>query len=269
MELTTVDIFTRCTPNYQTKEGEIILERWRYPRFFTENIAETTAVITGEDVKHITSVLRMRAGDIAVLCDGRGTDILAKLLSSNGDRCEFEIVERSPNQAEPSIHVRLFQAMPKSDKMDFIVQKAVECGACEIIPIITKRCVSRPDEKTLFKKTARWQKIAYEAAKQCGRGIVPTVGETVEFSKMKTLISPENTGIMFYECSETPLKNAVTEFKRNVDIVIGSEGGFEQSEAEELQALGFAVVSLGKRILRCETAPVAALSVLMNVTGNM
>lgn len=245
------------------------MERWRYPRFFTGNIAENTATVTGEDVKHITSVLRMRAGDTAVLCDGHGTDFLARLRSSEGGCCEFEILEKTPNKAEPSIHVRLFQAMPKGDKMDFIVQKAVECGACEIVPIITKRCVSRPDDKTLKKKTVRWQKIAYEAAKQCGRGIVPTVGETVEFTKLKTLISSENTGIMFYECSETPLKNAVTEFKRNVDIVIGSEGGFEQSEAEELRALGFAVVSLGKRILRCETAPVAALSVLMNVTGNM
>lgn len=226
-------------------------------------------MITGEDVKHITSVLRMRAGDIAVLCDGHGTDMLAEMLPSNGDCCEFKILEKSLNPAEPNICVRLFQAMPKSDKMDFIVQKAVECGACEVIPIITKRCVSRPDEKTLAKKLVRWRKIAYEAAKQCGRGIVPTVGETVDFSKMKTLISAENTGIMFYECSETPLKNAVTEFKKNVDIVIGSEGGFEPREAEELQALGFAAVSLGKRILRCETAPIAALSILMNVTGNM
>lgn len=247
---------------------ELKQERWRYPRFFTENISEETAVVSGEDVKHISSVLRMRAGDIAVLCDGRGTDFLAELVSV-GACCEFRILERTPNLAEPNIHVRLFQAMPKSDKMDFIVQKAVECGACEIIPMFTKRCVSRPDEKSLAKKIPRWQKIAVEAAKQCGRGVIPTVGETVEFSALKTLISPENTGIMFYECSQTPLREAVLEFKKNVDIVIGSEGGFEPSEAEELQGLGFACVSLGKRILRCETAPISALSVLMNMTGNM
>lgn len=244
-------------------------ERWRYPRFFTENISEELAVISGEDVRHISSVLRMRAGDIAVLCDGHGTDFLAELLTVNGTCCEFKILERSKNLAEPNIRVRLFQAMPKSDKMDFIVQKAVECGACEIVPIITKRCVSRPDEKSIAKKLPRWQKIAYEAAKQCGRGVVPTVGETVDFSKLKTLISSENTGIMFYECSQTPLCEAVSEFKSNVDIVIGSEGGFEPSEAEELQGLGFACASLGKRILRCETAPIAALSILMNMTGNM
>lgn len=249
-------------------EVELKYERWRYPRFFTDNISEETAVVSGEDVRHISSVLRMRTGDIAVLCDGRGTDFLAELVNV-GSCCEFKILERSQNLAEPSIRVRLFQAMPKSDKMDFIVQKAVECGACEIIPIFTKRCVSRPDERSLAKKIPRWQKIAVEAAKQCGRGVIPTVGEAVEFSALKTLISPENTGILFYECSNTPLREAVREFKRNVDIVIGSEGGFEPSEAEELQALGFACASLGKRILRCETAPIAALSVLMNMTGNM
>ena len=248
---------------------ELKQERWRYPRFFTENISGETAIVELEDVKHITSVLRMRAGDIAVLCDGRGTDLLAELTAVGMGCCEFRILEKTPNLAEPNIHVRLFQAMPKSDKMDFIVQKAVECGACEIIPIFTKRCVSRPDEKSLAKKLARWRKIAHEAAKQCGRGIIPTVGEAADISGMKKLISPENTGILFYECSETPLRDAVTEFKQNVDIVIGSEGGFEPFEAEELQKLGFVSVSLGKRILRCETAPIAALSVLMNITGNM
>ena len=248
---------------------ELKQERWRYPRFFTKNISENTAVISGEDVKHITSVLRMRTGDIAVLCDGRGTDLLTELTAVSEGCCEFKILEKTPNLAEPTIHLRLFQAMPKGDKMDFIVQKAVECGASEIIPIFSKRCVSRPNEKTLAKKIPRWQKIAYEAAKQCGRGIIPKVGEAADISGMKKLISPQNTEILFYECSETPLNEAVREFGKNVDIVIGSEGGFEPSEAEELQKLGFVAASLGKRILRCETAPIAAISVLMNITGNM
>lgn len=225
--------------------------------------------MSGEDVRHITSVLRMRSGDPAVLCDGHGTDYLAELAASGDGCCEFKILESSANSAEPSIHLRLFQAMPKGDKMEFIVQKAVECGAAEIIPIFTKRCVSRPDEKQMRKKLPRYRKIALEAAKQCGRGIVPTVGGAVEFTELKRFISAENTGIMFYECSDVPLKSAVGEFKKNVDIVIGSEGGFEPDEAEELQRLGFKAASLGKRILRCETAPIAAISILMNMTGNM
>ena len=242
-------------------------QRWNYPRFFTENIAET-AVVSGEDAKHVSQVLRMRAGDLAVLCDGSGNDYLCKLDHAGAD-CVFDVLESAPNPAEPTICVRLFQAMPKGDKMDFIVQKAVECGVSEVIPILTKRCVSRPDNKQLAKKTERWNRIAYEAAKQCGRGIVPKVGETVDISKLKTMLSAENTGILFYECALLPLKKAVTEFSRNIDIVIGSEGGFEPSEAEMLAAAGFIPVSLGRRILRCETAPVAALSILMNITDNM
>ena len=248
---------------------ELKMERWRYPRFFTENIFDDTAVVEGEDAKHISVVLRMRAGDIAVLCDGKGTDYLAELSEGDSESCVFKILEREQNRAEPNIHLRLFQAMPKGDKMEFIVQKAVECGAAEIVPFFSKRCVSRPDEKQMSKKLPRYRKIALEAAKQCGRGIIPTVGQAVEFSALKGLISHENTNILFYECCETPLRNAVTEFKKNVDIVIGSEGGFEPYEAEELIKSGFTAVSLGKRILRCETAPIAAISILMNFTGNM
>lgn len=248
---------------------ELKMERWRYPRFFTENISDDTAVVEGEDAKHISVVLRMRAGDIAVLCDGRGTDYLSELSEGGADSCVFRILEKDKNLAEPNIHLRLFQAMPKGDKMEFIVQKAVECGAAEIIPFFSKRCVSRPDEKQLKKKLPRYQKIALEAAKQCGRGVIPRVGEALEFSELKKVISPENTGILFYECCETPIRDAVTEFKKNVDIVIGSEGGFEPYEAEELTKVGFTAVSLGKRILRCETAPIAAISILMNLTGNM
>lgn len=244
------------------------IERWRYPRFFTENISDAAAALDREDSKHVVQVLRMRTGDMAVICDGRGTDYLARLESTSGE-CTFELIESTPNQAEPDVHLRLFQAMPKGDKMEFIVQKAVECGAAEVIPFISKRCVSRPDRKQLEKKTERWQRIAYEAAKQCGRGIIPKVGETVDISDLPGMISPENTGILFYECADTPLKDAVPVFRRNIDIVIGSEGGFEAAEAEMLTAAGLACASLGKRILRCETAPIAAISILMNMTGNM
>ena len=250
------------------QELELKMERWRYPRFFTENISDTTAVLSGDDAKHAVQVLRMREGDHAVICDGKGTDYLARLAETGGELL-FDLLERSKNEAEPSVHLRLFQAMPKSDKMEFIVQKAVECGACEIIPFFSKRCVSRPDKKQMVKKTERYRRIAYEAAKQCGRGIVPQVGEAVEFSALFDMISPENTGILFYECAELPLREAVSEYKTNIDIIIGSEGGFEQSEAAALAEHGFIPVSLGKRILRCETAPVAAISVLMNITGNM
>ena len=112
-------------------ELELKMERWRYPRFFTENISDTAAVLDREDSKHVSQVLRMRPGEFAVICDGKGTDYLGRLESAEGE-CVFGILEKSPNQAEPSVHLRLFQAMPKGDKMDFIVQKAVELSLIHI-----------------------------------------------------------------------------------------------------------------------------------------
>lgn len=132
-------------------ELELKMERWRYPRFFTENISDTAAVLDREDSKHVSQVLRMRPGEFAVICDGNGTDYLGRLESAEGE-CVFEILEKSPNQAEPSVHLRLFQAMPKGDKMDFIVQKAVECGACEVVPFIFKEVRFPPGREAAREK---------------------------------------------------------------------------------------------------------------------
>lgn len=251
------------------QELEIKMERWRYPRFFCGNISDDRAELSAEESKHAAQVLRMREGDFAVLCDGCGMDYLGKLEQADKDACVFSVLEKTQNTAEPSVYLRLFQAMPKGDKMEFIVQKAVECGASEIIPFFSKRCVSRPEPKQMAKKVERYNRVALEAAKQCGRGIIPKVGAAVEFSALKTLITPQNTGILFYECAQIPLSKAVESYSRNIDIVIGSEGGFERSEADALTELGLVQASLGKRILRCETAPIAAISVLMQLTGNM
>ena len=141
------------------------VESWRYPRFFCENIGETV-MITGTDAVHISRVLRMKKGDIAVICDGNGNDLLCRIITSAESAVELEITEKKRSEGEPDVYLRLFQCMPKSDKMDFIVQKAVELGASEIIPVISKRCVSRPDEKSAGKKRERWQRIAEEAAKE-------------------------------------------------------------------------------------------------------
>lgn len=245
------------------------IERWRYPRFFTENIGKT-AVLTPEDSKHICQVLRMKQGDYAVICDGNCTDYLCRLINPDKNAAELEIIDRQKNEAEASIYLRLFQCCPKSDKMEFIVQKATELGACEIIPIISKRCVSRPDPKSAEKKRERYMKIAEEAAKQCGRGRIPKVMPMISFETAVKNFDMNNTGLLFYECGGQSI-NEIMSGKTNgtVDIFIGSEGGFEAAEAELAAAHGIKPASLGKRILRCETAPVAAISVLMNVTGNM
>lgn len=243
------------------------VERWRYPRFFGENAGET-ALITGTDAVHISRVLRMKTGEYAIVCDGQGTDCLCRIISAAEKAVELEILDRRPSEGEPTVKLRLFQCMPKSDKMDFIVQKAVELGAVEIIPVISKRCVSRPDEKTAAKKRERWQRIAEEAAKQCGRGRIPGVGDMISFTEA-VKSHGSGTGILFYECGGEKLNDLIKPDVSEIDVYIGSEGGFEPAEAELAVSAGIVPATLGTRILRCETAPVAAIAVLMNLTNNM
>lgn len=244
-------------------------ERWRYPRFFGES-GGGCAIITGEDAKHISTVLRMKPGELVVLCDNNKTDCLCEIVSENKELVELKVLDSRQNDAEPNVHITLYQCLPKSDKMDFIVQKAVELGAFKIVPVLSKRCVSRPDGKTAAKKIQRWQKIAEEAAKQCGRGYVPRVGELTELKAALKGFSASDIGILFYECGGERLRNIVSgDNKKKIGIFVGSEGGFEQEEAELAASCGIRLGTLGTRILRCETAPLAALSVLMNLTGNI
>ncbi len=151
--------------------------------------------------------------------------------------------------------------------MEFIIQKAVELGACEIIPVMTSRCISRPDKKSMQKKLIRYNRISYEAAKQCGRGIIPEVHDLVEYKNAISMIKDESMGIIFYECGGEKLNN----FKFSseyINVFIGSEGGFSKSEIDFAIENGWKTATLGNRILRCETAPVAALAILMNLTEN-
>ncbi|MBD5116959.1 MAG: 16S rRNA (uracil(1498)-N(3))-methyltransferase [Ruminococcaceae bacterium] len=243
-------------------------DRWRYPRFFGKNDGEK-AYITGEDAKHIGTVLRMGIGDLAVICDNEYSDFLCRIVSVQKDTIEFDVLDSKPNEARPNVEITLFQCLPKSDKMDFIVQKATELGASKIVPVLSKRCVSRPDEKSIGKKIQRWEKIAEEASKQCGGGKIPDIGKLTDFKAAVSEYSKIGSGILFYECGgkrlcELPIKEA-----SKIGIFIGSEGGFESEEAEFAEKNGIIPATLGKRILRCETAPVAALSILMNLTGNM
>ena len=247
------------------------VEEWRYPRFFSGNADDSTVVIDGTDAANISRVLRMRKGDLAVVCDCRGNDLLCRITSASDKLVELDIIGRKPSAGEPDIRLRLFQCLPKSDKMDFIVQKAVELGAAEVIPVISKRCVSRPDAAGADKKRIRWQRIAEEAAKQCGRGIIPQVGAAVSFEEaVRSFDSGKSTGIFFYECGGKKLNDIIGKEKHdNIDIFIGSEGGFEREEAQLAENAGITAATLGTRILRCETAPIAAISVLMNLTNNM
>lgn len=246
------------------------LERWRYPRFFSDNIDpdSDTIIIDGEDAKHITSVLRMKKGDKAIICDKNCTDYLCELEAGDKGYAEFRITESRRNSAEPDVEITLYQAVPKNDKLDFIVQKATELGATRIVPFISKRCVSKPDSKSADKKVQRLQRICYEASKQCGRGIIPEVMPFTDFKTAVNSIDSDTTALIFYECGGEKLKN-IDLSKKKIAIFIGSEGGFEKEEIDYAISKGFISAYLGERILRCETAPIAALAVLMNITENL
>jgi 16S rRNA (uracil1498-N3)-methyltransferase len=175
--------------------------------------------------------------------------------------------EKSLN--EPNVSVTLFQAIPKGDKLDTIVQKAVELGVTRICPVLTSRCVARPDKKSFGKKLERLNRIALEAAKQSGRGIVPQVTELLNFDECMQELVKNDKALICYECGGINLAQAGLEMDTNIGIFIGSEGGFDKAEVDRCVGAGAVAIGLGRRILRCETAPLAALSRVMNLTGNI
>lgn len=240
------------------------------PRFFINESPDRQAIITGEDSKHITKSLRMKVGESLVLCNGQGMDYHCTISSMDEHQVVVSVNSSVPTISEPSVSVTLYQGLPKSDKMDSIVQKAVEMGVTRIVPMLTQRCVSRPDQKSAQKKVERWQKISIEAAKQCGRGILPPVSLVTDFSAaLKQEAASESTVLFFYEGGGQSLQQCITSSCKTYSILIGPEGGFAEEEVQLALDLGAKKATLGPRILRTETAPVAALAAIMLTTGNM
>jgi 16S rRNA (uracil1498-N3)-methyltransferase len=238
------------------------------PRFFIQPLPETedTVTLAGEDAAHISRSLRMREGDKLTLSDGAGTDYEAELLQT-GTEVVARILSRSRCQAEPKTRLILFQAMPKGDKMELIVQKATELGVSVIQPILTSFCVSRPDAKSMEKKRVRYQKIAREAAGQSGRGVIPEVRPLLTLAQAAEQL-PKKT-IFFYEKGGERLCNLVGPEDTEIGLIVGSEGGFSPEEAAMLAEKGACTATLGPRILRCETAPLAGMSVILSLTGDI
>lgn len=243
------------------------------PRFFIagSNISKGLAVISGSDAEHI-KVLRMKLGERLVLCDGNGTDHICKLKRIGDGVAEAEVLETLPCPAEPTVRCSVLAGLPKGERADFIVQKCTEAGAAEIIFFLCERCVARPDAKGMDKKIQRFQRIAEEAAKQAGRGLIPQVSAVPDFAGALNIAVKAELGLFMYETGErVPLKErleAAGEIK-TAAIITGPEGGFEPFEAELAGAAGLSLCSMGPRILRCETAPLAALTALMFHTGNL
>ncbi len=231
-----------------------------------DNISQNSLIITGEDVKHISKVLRMSVGDEITCCDGQGNDYLARI-ASLGAEISCEIVEKKKCDTEPNINVILIQGIPKASKMDYIIQKTTELGIAEIYPCELSRCVSKIDGE---KKIQRWQKISEEAAKQSGRGIVPKIHNPINISQAIEILNSCDVAFVPYECAEEKfLKPLLTSFEnpKTVAFMIGPEGGFDKSEIEKLGDIP--AVSLGKRILRTETAGEAVLSMVMYELGDI
>lgn len=235
------------------------------PRFFvsSENIGPQSVHICGDDAWHIARSLRMAVGESITVCDMQGTVHECTLEKISDDEVTAKIVASAPAKSESPVQVTLYQAIPKGDKMDFIVQKAVEEGVYKIVPFFSERCISRPDAKSLEKKCVRWQRIALEAAKQCGRGIIPEIGTPLDFSGMLKSATSVSLGCFCYEGEGTESIKKILENAKGVtdiSLVVGSEGGFSKAEAEKARESGLFMTALGKRILRAESAPGFALA---------
>ena len=243
-------------------------------RFFVagSNIAGGTVLITGADAQH-AKVLRLRIGDRIVVCDGDKTDHHCTVTRIAPEEVEAEVVESVPCPAEPNVRAVILAGLPKQqERSDFVVQKCTEGGAAEIVFFVSQRCVAKPDPAGLEKKLQRWQRIAEEAAKQSGRGMIPTVSAVPDLAGALDIAFKTELPLFLYETGErVELKSAIEQAGTvaSAAIITGPEGGFEPFEAELARALGFRICSMGPRILRCETAPLAALTALMYATGNL
>lgn len=247
------------------------------PRFFVENenILSDRIVICGEDAKHISLSLRARVGERITACDGKGIDYECEISDITKNDVTLSVLEKKASHAEPSLEVTLYQALVKSDKFDFIVQKCTELGVSRIVPVVTDRCISKPDDASLSKKLVRWNKIAKEAAMQSGRGRIPTVEDAVSFDMAVDGLKKADCGFLCYETTpHVPLNEIYEKCREKGEIntaafLVGPEGGISEREAEKTAGENVFLASLGPRILRTETAPLCVMSSLMLMSGNM
>ena len=232
-----------------------------------DQIDEKYVTITGGDVNHIKNVLRMKIDEELLISNGQDKDYYCKIESVSDDEIKAIILDEEFEGTELPTELYLFQGLPKSDKMELIIQKAVELGVKEIIPVATKRCVVKLDDRKEASKIKRWQAISESAAKQSRRTIIPEVSSVMSFKEAINRAKEFELGIIPYENFKdmTETKEVLKKVQKGIKIgiFIGPEGGFEESEIQYALENGIYPISLGKRILRTETAGLAILSVLM------
>ncbi len=239
-------------------------------RFFVDAAALDGAriVLTGENAQH-AKVLRLKAGEEVLVCDGEGMECRCAVEEMSAGEVCLSVLEKRPSQTEAAVKVSVYMAFPKADKLEHVIQKATELGAYEIVAFPSARCISKPDDKSLKKKLERWQKIAASAAEQSGRGRIPQVVVLPSFAAALERAATADKALMFYENEHAvTLRMALeTESFETVSLLTGPEGGLEEKEVVQAREAGLQVCTLGSRILRCETAPLCALSAVMYAVG--
>ena len=239
-------------------------------RFFVEadEMLGDVITLTGENAQH-AKVLRLKAGEQVLVCDGDGMECLCEVIGMGSGVVDLSVLERRQATSEAAVAVSIYMGFPKSDKLEHVIQKATELGVAEIVAFPAARSVSKPDEKSLKKKLERWQKIAASAAEQSGRGRIPQVLVLDSYTAALERAAKADKALMFYENEHaTTLRMALEagSFK-TVSMMTGPEGGLEEKEVQQALDAGLQVCTLGRRILRCETAPLCALSAVMYAAG--
>lgn len=243
-------------------------------RFFVdrEDISGDSIVIRGEDLKHIVNVLRLKCGEEVSVCDGDEHDYIARIEDVGKDEVILSILDSFESKGESPVALKLYQGLPKGDKMELIIQKCTELGVSEIVPIATKRAVVKlSDKKKIEKKLERWSKIAEEASKQSKRGRIPKIDRVINIKEAVAELGEDELVLMLYESEkEQSLKTVLKEYTgKKVSVFIGPEGGFDEEEVALLESSGVKVVSLGSRILRTETAGLAVSAIVMYELGDL
>jgi 16S rRNA (uracil1498-N3)-methyltransferase len=239
-------------------------------RFFVspEDMIPNFITLTGENAAH-AKVLRLKAGEQVLVCDGAGNECVCTVDDSNPQQVSLIVDSRQAATSEAKVQASVYMAFSKGDKLEHVIQKATELGAYEIVAFPSSRCVSRPDDKSVAKKLERWQKIAASAAEQSGRGRIPQVIALNSYNAALERAAKADVAILFYENEKaTTLRMALDEKSfTTISLLTGPEGGLEDREVEMAKDKGLQICTLGSRILRCETAPLCALSAVMYACG--
>ena len=232
---------------------------------FCNNIIGEEVIITGDDVNHIRNVLRMRAGEELLVSDGSGHNVTCTITSIDENEVICRIDDHNAEYTELENDIVLYQSLPKGDKMETIIQKCTELGVARIVPVETCRCVVKLDSKNKAKKVERWQKIAESAAEQSRRSVIPVISPVMSYEEAIRDAQKLSESILAYERSDDAelLKHILTERRGSLGIFIGPEGGYSEAEVQKAHEAGIKAITLGKRILRTETAGMALIAAIM------